>query len=218
MADAIEDAIQRFSALTTALVSDALDGLGYRNQVMASGLHLVDRARPVLGFAFPMRAEATTVLADKPYAMQFEAVEQLRPGEVLVVSTGGSDSAFWGELFSTRVLRMGARGAVVDGLARDRARIEEIGFPLAVRDFRPTDSYGRLEVAAYGERVTVRGVEVERGDFVFADGDGVVVVPRGRIADVLDAAEAKQQAEAIVRRELLEGATVDEVYRRHHVM
>lgn len=218
MADTIEDTIQRFSALTTALVSDALDGLGHRNQVMASGLHLLDRARPVLGFAFPMRAEATTALADKPYAMQFEAVEQIRPGEVLVVSTGGSDSAFWGELFSTRVLRMGARGAVVDGLARDRARIEDMGFPLAVRDFRPTDSYGRLEVVAYGERITVRDVEVHRGDFVFADVDGVVVVPRGRIVDVLNAAEAKQQAEAIVRKELLEGATVDEVYRRHHVM
>lgn len=218
MDDTYERTIARFSLLTSALVSDALDGAGWRDQVLGSGLHLLDPSRPVAGFAFPMQAEPTDVLAEKPYAKQFEAVERLQPGEVLVVSTGGSDSAFWGELFSTRVTQKGVRGAVVDGLARDRRRIREMGFPLAVRDYRPTDSYGRLEVYDYGKPLEVRGVLVRPGDFILADEDGVVVVPSALIEPTLAAAEAKMEAEARVREELRRGARVDDVYRKFGVM
>jgi 4-hydroxy-4-methyl-2-oxoglutarate aldolase len=216
--DTRADWLERYGRLTVALVSDALDSIGLRQQTLAPGMFLADPDRPVIGFAFPMRAEGTQVLAAEPYKRQFEAMEACQPGDVFTVATDGTPSAFWGELLSTRLQAKGCRGAVVDGLARDQRGIREIGFPLMVRGFHPADSYGRLEIVRYGEPEVVAGVSVSRGDLLFGDVDGAVAVPQAVALEVLERAEAKQRAEAGVREALRSGERVDQVYRRFGVM
>jgi 4-hydroxy-4-methyl-2-oxoglutarate aldolase len=213
-----EEIRRRYARLTAALVSDALDALSLRHQTLSPGLELLDLARPVVGWVFPVEARGTDILAEAPYALEFEAVEACQPGEVFTVATDGTPSALWGELLSTRLMARGAAGGLVDGLTRDRARIVAMGFPLMVRGFHPADSHGRLEVVAYGRPVTVAGVEVHRGDLLVADGDGAVVVPASRVEEALRLAEEKQQAEGVVRQELRAGARVDDTFRRYKVM
>ena len=111
----------------------------------------------------------------------------------VVVGTVGAPSAFWGELFSTAARARGAAGVVVDGLVRDRARIEEMGFPVFARGTRPTDSLGSdLAISRRDVAIEIAGVLVSPGDLVVADVDGVTVVPAEATADV--AARAIEKA------------------------
>src|SRR6185312_15677466 len=100
-------------------------------------------------------------------------------GEVAVIGTAQSTrNAPWGELLSTAAKARGARGAVVDGLVRDIGKMEELGFPVFAAGIKPVDSMGRGIVTAYNVPVECGEVLVHPGDFVFADFDGVVVIPQ----------------------------------------
>ena len=119
-------------------------------------------------------------VGDDPYGTEIAAIDSILPGEVVVVSTGGSRrNAPWGELLSTAAVARGARGAVVDGLVRDVRRIQELRFPLFAAGMKPVDSKGRGQVVAWNVPVECAGVLVEPRDLVFADLDGVITIPAG---------------------------------------
>jgi regulator of RNase E activity RraA len=108
---------------------------------------------------------------------------------------------------------------VLDGLVRDRRKIDELGgFPVFATGARPVDSMGRLTVHAYGVPVRCGGVVVRPGDLVFAEPDGVVVVPSEVERVVVDAALEKVQREDTVRDGLRRGGTLAEAWERHGVL
>lgn len=83
-------------------------------------------------------------------------------------------------MLSTAACAKGARGAIVDGMTRDAARIIKKQVPVFARGVSPYDSFGRSEVVAYDVPVECGGVLTNAGDIVFADFDGVVITPPGR--------------------------------------
>src|SRR5205823_14147552 len=117
-------------------------------------------------------------VADEPYALEIEAVDSILPGEVVVVGTAESKrNAPWGELLSTAARARGARGAVVDGLVRDVRKIESLGFPVFAAGIKPVDSKGRGIVLDNNRPLVCGGIRVSAREVVFADHDGVVVIP-----------------------------------------
>jgi 4-hydroxy-4-methyl-2-oxoglutarate aldolase len=138
---------------------------------------------------------------------------------VVVATTHNSTrAAFWGELFSTAALARGARGLILDGLVRDRRKMDEMGFPAFATGSRPVDSMGRLTVYAYGVPIRCGVVVVRPGDLVFAEPDGVVVVPAEVEEAIVSAALEKVGREDRVREELARGSTLAEAWTRHRVL
>lgn len=88
-------------------------------------------------------------------------------------------------------------------------------FPVFYAGICPLDSKGRGYVVDYDVPVRCGGVVVKPGDLVFADFDGVVVIPRGLEEEVIRRAQQKAQAENISRKELLEGHSLREVYNKY---
>src|SRR5690606_13853357 len=149
-----------------------------------------------------------------PYGTEIAAVDSLLPGEVAVVGTHKSvRNAPWGELLSTAARARGARGAVVDGIVRDVLKIEELGFPVFAAGIKPVDSMGRGIVTAYNVPVECGDVLVNPGDFVFADYDGVVVIPKAHVKEVIELATDKVRRETSSREELMNGALLADVFR-----
>jgi regulator of RNase E activity RraA len=207
------------TALYTAVVSDALDDLGLRDQAMAEHLRPVGTSVVFAGWARTVRCEDTYDLDDDPYGMEIAAIDSILPGEVVVVATGGSRrNAPWGELLSTAAIARGARGAVVDGLVRDVRRIQALEFPLFAAGFKPVDSKGRGRVVSYNEPVQCAGVTVNPGDLVFADLDGVVVIPANAVSAVVKSATDKVSRENHSRDELRKGAYLRTVYDKYGVL
>jgi 4-hydroxy-4-methyl-2-oxoglutarate aldolase len=94
----------------------------------------------------------------------------------------------------------------------------EMDFPVFSKGFLPSDSYGRLEVIDYGNPIECGGVLVNPGDLIFADYDGIVVIPYAIAEEVLAKAEQKANTENLVRDKLMEGKSVIEVYQKYEVM
>jgi regulator of RNase E activity RraA len=205
--------------LYTAVVADALDELGYHNQVMREYLRPLFPEARFAGWARTISCCDIYHVPPDPYAMEIEAVDSILPGEVVVVSTGGSKrNAPWGELLSTAAGGRGARGAVVDGLVRDVRKIEQLGFPVFASGIKPVDSRGRGLVIDYNVPVYCGEVLVFPGDLVFADYDGVVVIPSAIVSETVSLATEKVTRENHSRTELLEGAYLRDVYRKYGVL
>jgi 4-hydroxy-4-methyl-2-oxoglutarate aldolase len=208
------------TAYTVAAIADALDRLGYRDQVMHSGMRPIVAGAPILGPAFTIQAVAQPRAAEEPYQRELMAVDAIPPRAVVVVSAGGmSEAGIWGELLSTRALARGAVGAVIDGAVRDLAGIGRLGFPVFATAVHAADSYGRAEVVSFGEPITCAGVPVSPGDLAAADLDGVVVIPADVADRCLDDAAVKLSKEQQARQMLSgDGATVREAYARYGVL
>ena len=205
--------------LYTAVVSDSMDQLGVRNQAMREHLRPLYAGCKVAGWARTIACSDVYHISEDPYGIEIEAVDSLLPGEVAGVGTQSSvRNAPWGELLSTAARARGARGAIVDGLVRDVRKIEELGFPVFAAGIKPVDSMGRGMVTAYNVPVECGEVLVHPGDFVFADFDGVVVVPQAIVKEVLELASDKVRRENSSRAELMQGAYLRDVFAKYGVL
>jgi regulator of RNase E activity RraA len=207
--------------LYTAVVSDSLDELGYRDQVMRANLRPIFRTVPFAGWARTITCVDVYHIDANPYEIEIESVDSIVAGEVVVVSTGSEPSsrnAPWGELLSTAAKARGARGAIIDGLVRDVGKIEQLAFPVFAVGIKPVDSRGRGVVNAYNVPALCGGVLVNPGDLVFADHDGVVVIPPEVLPDAIRLAEEKTARENDSRPELMRGAYLRDVYRKYGVL
>ena len=150
--------------LYSGLLSDACDRLGITSRVVQPGLRPAWTGAVLCGNARLIHAEATGWQPISPYARQIDALDALRPDD-LVVATVGNDPGcgLWGELFSTAARARGARGALVDGNIRDTDRVASMRFPVFNRGFSPEDSLGRLEVVPDVPSVVVGGSRSGQG-------------------------------------------------------
>jgi regulator of RNase E activity RraA len=202
-------------------VCDILDEHGHRHQAMHQRLRPLDPDNcTIVGRARTLRwMETDYVVEEDPYGLEIDAMDSLRPGDVVVHSTDyAGNNAPWGELMSTVAQRNGAAGCICDSQIRDCQRIRKMGFPVFYQGIRPLDSKGRGRVMAYDVPVRCGEVLVQPGDLIFTDFDGVVVVPGSIEDEVLRCAAEKAQKENLSRRDLLEGVTLRDVYRRYGVL
>jgi len=204
--------------LYVAAVCDIMDELGFRNQAMHQRLRPLDAGNCVIvGRARTFRwMETDYEIEGNPYGREIEAMDSLCENDVVVHSTdSGGANAPWGELMSTVAKMRGAVGCVCDSQIRDCKKIIELGFPVFYAGIRPLDSRGRGVVMDYDVPVRCGGVLVRRGDLIFADFDGVAVIPKEIEGKVFDAARDKVLRENYSREELLQGKTLREVYDRY---
>ncbi|WP_080836918.1 RraA family protein [Cohnella massiliensis] len=205
--------------LYSAVISDTLDELGYRNQVMRENINPIDPNWVVAGRAKTILSVDVHYLPADPYEKEIAAVDSVKPNEVVIGCTNESrQNGLWGELLSTASKMRGARGAIVDGLIRDTKKILELGFPVFATGTKPVDSQGRGLVIDYDIPVLCGGVLVHPGDIVFGDRDGIVVIPSALADEVFRRALDKATRENHTRNELLEGRTLREVYDKYGVL
>lgn len=211
--------VSRLRALTTALVSDILDSLDYRGQVMDYRIAPIEQGAKVAGRAFPMRTSVVYTKQDAHYDALFDSYGHMAADDVIVVATDGDETAgIWGELLSIGAMAQGVTGIVIDGLTRDPDEIGQQDFPCFARGASPTDSDGRLDVTAFDTPVRCGGVMVSPGDLVLGDRMGVVAIPSAVATEVIVKAEEKLRGEGQVRSDLESGVSVREVFDRYGIL
>ena len=205
--------------LYSAVVCDALDALGYSNQsprvplrpYTTDGL-LVGRCKTTLW--------VTMYHVDpSPYELELQAVDSCEPDDVLIAAAGGSmHSGVWGELLSTAARNAGCVGAIVDGGVRDVAKMRGMQFPVYARGTCVYDSQNRQRVVDVDVSVEIDGVKFVPGDLVFADVDGVVVVPQAVENEAIAAAWKKVHDENITRDAIRDGMKAADAYAKYGVL
>jgi 4-hydroxy-4-methyl-2-oxoglutarate aldolase len=207
--------------LSTALLSDVLDGMGWRAQVLGRGIRPLDEESVLAGRArtalFMDVYEVTE--GENPYAMEIALIDDLKRGEIPVFACGASGRiAPWGELLSTAAKARGAAGALMDGMVRDVRAIRRLGFPVFHGGIGPLDSKGRGKVVAIDVTVECAGVAVRPGDFIFGDVDGVIVVPRAVEAQAVALALEKLAGERTTLADLEAGVPLATVFAKYGVL
>jgi 4-hydroxy-4-methyl-2-oxoglutarate aldolase len=207
--------------LYVAVISDILDSLGFRNQVLQPGVVPAqpDPSQVLVGRAATLLVGPQYEVVEQPYTNQIAAIDALRPGDVIVSGVGGmTNVAVWGELFSNAAKARGGRGFLTDGCHRDTRMVLDLGFPVFSRGPRPVDISGRGTVISIGRPVEVAGVVVRPGDVVFAEVDGVVIIPQDLADETVSRAFEKVSKEDGARADLRAGRLLSEVWSKYRVL
>ncbi|REJ74135.1 MAG: RraA family protein [Planctomycetota bacterium] len=210
---------QMRESLYSAVVCDALDGLGYRNQSPRVPLPPMTTDRLLVG-----RCKTTLWVTmyhedPSPYELELKAVDSCRPDDVMIAAAEGSmHSGVWGELLSTAASNSGCVGTIVDGAIRDVAKMRQMGFPVFARGKCLYDSQNRQRVVDIDVTVEIDGVQFSPGDLVFADEDGVVVVPQEIEQQAVAAAWKKVNDENVTRDAIKAGMKATEAYEKYGVL
>lgn len=209
----MKEILDFLETLYTPLVSDTMDKLGIHGQVVDHAVQsmLFDPHLKVAGIAYPCRVVPTREYVE--ITTLLEMVDSIPADSmVLVAADSDIDAALWGGMMSSRSKARGARGAAVNGGVRDIEQIADLNFPVfgtyrCVKDIR-TRGY----MAEYNCTVNFAGVEVRPGDVVFADANGIVIIPSQHLHTIVAALiEAKLNEDRTISG-LSEGKTAQSLY------
>jgi 4-hydroxy-4-methyl-2-oxoglutarate aldolase len=212
----VDDVCRRFSAIYTGAISDVLDEMGHRNQVLPSSIQALTMDQRLAGVAMPVEGEPTDSQdPDEIFIPILKMLGDLQNGDVIVSQPHDNLSAHIGELSCETAKFRGARGAVIDGGARDIDYILKLGFPVFCRYRTPADVMGRWKLVSYGKQISIGQIVVRRGDFIVGDKDGVLVIPREITLQVLEKSEEVVNTENLVRKAILQGVHPVDAYRKY---
>jgi regulator of RNase E activity RraA len=166
--------IDAFRGLASSNIADALGRFGFMDPGIQSRSGF-----PLCGLAVTVNARPADNL------MVHKALQVAQPGDIVVVSTGGNtNSAVFGELMCRTAIAAKLGGLVVDGAIRDVEGITALSFPAYSRSVSPgacdKDGPGEINVP-----VSCGGTVVSAGDLIVGDRDGIAVVPRAHVSEVL---------------------------------
>ena len=207
------------SDLYSAVVADALDGLGYSHQSPRLQLRSYTTTSLLVGRCKTTLWEELDEVDPSPYELELKAVDECQPDDVLIAAAAGSlKSGIWGELLSTAAKNSGCVGAIVDGAVRDVQKMRAMKFAVFARGTSVYDSQDRQRVIAVDTDVEMEGVIFSAGDLVLADEDGVVVVPQAIEAAAISAAWSKVHAENVTRDAIRDGMKATAAYKKYGVL
>ena len=187
--------------------------MGYRNQAISNKINPLNDETVIFGPAFTSIGTEVYSMPEDPLTAQCKVVDQLGEGEIYVLVTRGNyNCAVFGELFATAVKARKGAGVLLDGYARDLKALKEMDFPVFFRGKNPKTSKGRCEINECQIPVTMDGVAIRPGDYIFGDIDGTVIIPKEIADEVLEKALETIKKENVVRSILQNGGTLQQAY------
>lgn len=213
--------------LFTAVVGDIMDTLGLQRQFLPPQIRPLRLEMVMVGRAMTVleadvyageRSAPPNPITSRPFGLMLEALDDLKPHEIYICTGASPRYALWGELMTTRALKLGAAGAVLDGYCRDVKGILALDFPTFCFGSYAQDQAPRGKVIDFRVPLEIDGVRIENGDVVFGDADGVCIVPRHAEEEVFGKALEKARGEKLVRKAIEDGMSAVEAFATYGIL
>lgn len=201
--------------LSSSMLSDILDELGFDNQVI-QGMRLNLDHKKVFGRAKTLKiVAADTADIDSSIYDALKSYDTVVPNDIIVVQNDVPEYAYFGELNANLALRSGAIGAIIGGKTRDSSEVRGLDFPVFSKGYTCKDIKLRGKVHSINRSVELQGIVVQFEDLIFGDNDGVVVIPREVEKKVLDRCTDVSRREKRILLNVAEGVHADKIRAEH---
>ena len=197
-----QNLIKEIGSLEAATVHEAYGGKG----ALASDIKPIDSLNRLCGPA------VTVACRPGDNLMLHKAIYVAEPGDVLVATVGGyTEAGPWGEIMTLAAQARDIAGLIIDGSVRDSRSIRDLQFPVFSKALSikgtTKDCLGLIN-----HPIHMGGVTINPGDLILGDADGVVVVARPDLAEVLNKCKLRQEKEEKIKEELKKGKSTLELY------
>jgi regulator of RNase E activity RraA len=213
--------------LFSAVVGDIMDKQSCLHQFLPPQVQPLDDNMFVVGRAMPV-LEADTFgeqvpgtaneLMNQPFGLMLDALDDLKRNEVYICTGASPRYALWGELMTTRAVKLGAAGAVLDGYVRDTKGILSLKFPTFCYGRYAQDQGPRGKVIDFRLPIQIQGVYILPGDIVIGDIDGVCIVPQNHEVDIISLAIEKARGEKLVKKAIEGGMSAGAAFKKYGIM
>jgi regulator of RNase E activity RraA len=207
---------ERLAACYASVVHDVMRAMGLSDFTLPPRLRPLMPERRLAGPAFTILGKVDPTADPHETLLAWTGLlSRCPPGRVWCCQPNDSTVAHMGELSAETLHEKGVRGAVADGMIRDSDFLIALGFQTWGTGFTPRDVVGWWLPAAVDVPIRIGEVSIVPGDFLLGDRDGMVRIPRDRIEEVLEKAEAAMTAESAVRTAIRAGTDPQEAYLKH---
>lgn len=216
----MEEISSRYRRFYSGLIFDILEEMGMPNQALANDIRPLIPSAVIAAPAFTVQMVSDPTCDPDLREKRINMFKEMTFPCIDIRDAGfDTRAAHYGEMNATLGAKFGCVGAVIDGGTRDSRHVIERGFPVFARYHTPVEALGRSSYFRWQVPITIRGaitatVAVHPGDFVFGDIDGLIVIPKAAILDVLDHCEALLNRENSAREEFKVGDP-ETVYRKY---
>jgi 4-hydroxy-4-methyl-2-oxoglutarate aldolase len=206
----------RLEKCYSGAVYDVLRSMGYPNQALPNAIRPIDVHTKLAGSIYTVNGRYDESMDPHETLLQWTGLLSKAPkGSVVICQPNDDTLAHMGELSSKTLQLRGIRGYIVDGGSRDSEFISKIGFKVFCKYFTPVDVVGRWVADKFAEPIKIGKVDINTGDYVMADRDGIVIIPKAIAEEVVMKTEAVLQTESLVRKAILEGVDPQEAYLKY---
>lgn len=199
--------------LTSCLLSDTLYDMGYKNQVITGLIENIPTKR-ILGRANTLRLRKLET--DEDFQGIYEGLQtynSIRQGDIIMVENECPDHAYFGDLNCNLAIRSGAIGTIVGGVTRDINKVTDFGYPVFSQGYCCSDVRGVATVDNHNQVIHINGVTIKPGDLVFADNNGVVIIPVDIESETIHRALDALKTEKNVVEKIMEQEDAFQIYK-----
>lgn len=195
--------------LSSCMLSDLLDDLGYPNQVVKglspniNGVKLLGRAK-TLKLRALAEGESFKGIYDALYSY-----ETIVPDDIILVENETPNYAYFGELNANLAIRSGASGVIVNGMTRDNHEVVATGLPVFSKGYTCQDVRKRATTESFNKAINLNGIRVEPECLIFADSEGVIIIPKAIEKEVIKEVYERSANEKKILSEIATGIDVN---------
>jgi len=212
----MSDITERLANCYTGVVHDVMRAKGLRDFTLPPRLRPLMPEQRMAGPAFTILGKVDpTADAHETLLAWTGLLSKCPAGHVWCNQPNDGTVAHMGELSAETLRDKGVRGAVVDGMLRDADFLIDLGFQTWASGFTPRDIVGWWLPAAINVPIRIGEVDVEPGDYLLGDRDGLVRIPKAIIAEVVEEAEVAINTESAIRTAIRGGTDPQEAYLKH---
>ena len=212
----MNDLTLRLSNCYASAIHDVLREKGYGNCVLPPEIQALEKGQKIFGEIFTISGHIDHTLSRHDSLLLWSQVLSRVPREKVIVCQPNTHSvALMGELSARALMVKGTKGYLMDGHCRDVEEILKEKFPIFCRLSTAADIVERWKYDTLGEPITIGAVTICSGDYLIADMDGAVVIPKNVVDEVITDTEKVMNTESKMRNEILKGMDPEKAYLKY---
>ena len=209
----MNDFVNRLSKCYTGVVHDIMRDMGFKNFTLPPNIKPSKDKYVIAGEIFTIEGEVDQSLDHHESLLAWTGFLSKAPkNKVIICQPNNNEVALMGELSAETLQSKGVKGYIVDGGSRDMDFILSIDFPVWSKFYTPRDVVAYWKPTKFEEKIKIGDVEIFNNDYALADIDGVVIVPKKHIEEILVKSEELINTENLLRKAIREGMDPQKAY------